>query len=58
MNQASVLARFRPLALQLGDEETLLDQAHERLAECAAGAIVVLPEFLAWTIAGSAQAYR
>jgi hypothetical protein len=58
MTQASPLTRFRPLALQLGDEETLLDQAHERLAEAGAGAVAVLPEFLAWTIAGSAQAYR
>ncbi|HEX2573830.1 MAG TPA: hypothetical protein VH877_30055 [Polyangia bacterium] len=58
MNEASPLTRFRPLPLQLGDEETLLDEAHERLAACAARSVVVLPEFLAWTIAGSAQAYR
>ena len=43
------LARFRPLALQLGDEEAVLEHAVARLHELEPGDIAVLPEFVAWT---------
>jgi hypothetical protein len=51
------LARLRPLALQLGDEESLLDRAIERLHELDPGDIALLPELVAWTDEPSEIAY-
>ncbi|MSP60604.1 MAG: hypothetical protein EXR72_09745 [Myxococcales bacterium] len=53
----SGLARLRPLALQLGDEESLLIQALERLHDLDEGEIGVLPELVAWTNHHSAIAF-
>lgn len=43
------LARFRPIALKLGDEEAVLEHAVERLHELEPGDIAVLPEFVSWS---------
>jgi hypothetical protein len=50
-------ARLRPLSLQLGDEETLLGRALDRLDELDPGDVALLPELLAWTPLASETAY-
>ncbi len=47
--EISRLSRFRPISLQLGDEQELLERSAERLHGLSVGEVAVLPEYLAWT---------
>jgi|SRR5688572_1324785 len=48
---------FHLLSLQLGDEESLLERAVAALQEVEPGETAFLPEYLAWTPAGSGRAF-
>ena len=52
-----VIADFHLIALQLGNEEHMLERAVAALDEVDAGETAFLPEYLAWTPRGSGRAF-
>jgi hypothetical protein len=52
-----VVSDFHLIAIQLGDEEEMLERALHALAELEAGETAFLPEYLAWTARGSGRAF-
>ena len=52
-----VVSDFHLIAIQLGDEEEMLQRALKALEELDPGETAFLPEYLAWTARGSGRAF-